>query len=61
MIFLFTKPYLFKIKIKINFEDIVMRPPTQRAPRARVTREVYFTEIDSVPRRGTDEAERYIG
>lgn len=45
-------------------EDIVMRPPVQRAPRARATREVYFTEIDtgnSVPRRGGDEAERYIG
>ena len=38
-----------------------MRPPVQRAPRARVTREVYFTEIDSAPRRGADEAERYIG
>jgi hypothetical protein len=41
-----------------------MRPPFQRAPRSRVTREVYFTEIDtgsSVPRRGVDESERYIG
>lgn len=41
--------------------DVLMRPPVQRAPRARVTREVYFTEIDSAPRRGADEAERYIG
>jgi hypothetical protein len=47
-----------------GFLDIAMRPPVQRAPRSRVTREVYFTEIDSgssVPRRGGDEAERYIG
>ncbi|XP_046649975.1 receptor expression-enhancing protein 2-like isoform X2 [Daphnia pulicaria] len=45
-------------------QDIAMRPPVQKAPRSRVTREVYFTEIDSgssVPRRGGDEAERYIG
>lgn len=40
-----------------------MRPPVQRAPRARVTREVYFTEFDpsNLARRGGDEAERYIG
>jgi hypothetical protein len=41
-----------------------MRPPTKRAPRATtVTREVYFTEIDSFPRikQETNEAERYIG
>lgn len=45
-------------------QDTAMRPPVQRAPRSRVTREVYFNEIDtgsSVPRRGGDEAERYIG
>ena len=41
-----------------------MRPPTKRAPRATtVSREVYFTEIDSFPRvkQETNEAERYIG
>ncbi|XP_057364689.1 receptor expression-enhancing protein 2-like isoform X2 [Daphnia carinata] len=57
---------LFDDMVEIGNEkdgDVVMRPPVQRAPRARVTREVYFTEFDpsNLARRGGDEAERYIG
>lgn len=45
-----------------DLEEILMRPPTQPAPRSRVgTREVYFSEIDHSSRRRANDAERYIG